>query len=74
MKKFKHREVLPKMAVWYLFGGAGLLGGCHTPSGYKPALPESCSWLKFPILGYVSILKKDDMYPKRKLRRGDPTR
>ncbi len=48
MKKFKHREVLPKMAVWYLFGGAGLLGGCHTPSGYKPALPESCSWLKFP--------------------------
>jgi hypothetical protein len=47
MKKFKRREA-PHMVVWYLFGGAGLLGGCHTPSGYKPALPESCTWLKFP--------------------------
>lgn len=49
MKKFNRREAthLPTV-VWYLFGGAGLLGGCHTPSGYKPALPEECVWLKFP--------------------------
>ncbi len=48
MKKVKRRETPHRMVVWYLFGGAGLLGGCHTPSGYKPALPESCTWLKFP--------------------------
>ncbi len=34
--------------VWLLFGASGLLGGCSIHSGYKPDLPESCVWTKFP--------------------------
>lgn len=42
-RKISHREV-----VWLLLTGAGLLGGCSTHSGYKPALPDSCVWAKIP--------------------------
>jgi hypothetical protein len=43
-----NREVNRRKVVWFLLSGAGLLAGCSTPSGYKPTLPESCTWLKFP--------------------------
>ena len=42
------REGVVRKVHWFLLGVAGLLAGCTTPSGYKPALPESCTWLKFP--------------------------
>lgn len=42
------REVNRRKVVWFLLSGVGLLVGCSTPSGYKPTLPESCTWLKFP--------------------------
>jgi hypothetical protein len=42
-RKARHREVL-----WFLLTGTGLLGGCTTPSGYKPVLPDTCEWVKFP--------------------------
>ena len=43
MQKCSRRE-----AILILLSGVGCLGGCQTPSGYRPTLPESCVWLKFP--------------------------
>lgn len=42
------REDVNRKVYWFLLGAAGLLAGCSTPTGYKPVLPESCTWLKFP--------------------------
>lgn len=44
----KHRKVNRREMVWFLLSASGLLGGCVTRSGYKPELPESCVWVKFP--------------------------
>lgn len=42
------REGGDRKVYWFLLSVVGLLAGCSTPSGYKPTLPESCTWLKFP--------------------------
>lgn len=42
------RETSRRKMLWFLLTGAGLLGGCHVRPGYKPVLPESCVWVKFP--------------------------
>lgn len=61
-KNSSGRKVGRRETIWFLLTGAGLLGGCVSPSGYKPALPESCEWLKFPYT-WVCIDPKEGNMP-----------
>jgi hypothetical protein len=57
-RKAGHREM-----IWFLLSAAGLLGGCITRSGYKPVLPESCVWTKFPYTWICIDPKEGEAVP-----------
>jgi hypothetical protein len=51
--------------VWLLLTGVGLLGGCSTTSGYKPTLPDSCVWTKFPYTWICVDPEEGKVVPKQ---------
>jgi hypothetical protein len=67
-----HREMHRREVIWLLLSGIGLLGGCSTRPGYKPTLPESCVWLKFPYT-WMCIDPNEGMpVPEQETSKWDP--
>lgn len=59
------REDANRKVCWFLLSVAGLLAGCTTPTGYKPVLPESCTWLKFPYTWMCIDPEEGKAIPKK---------
>ncbi len=66
------RNCSRREAVWFLLSGVGLLGGCVSPSGYKPTLPESCVWTKFPYTWICIDPKEGEVVPEKETASWDP--
>lgn len=66
-RKCDYREV-----IWLLLTGVGLLGGCSTSSGYRPTLPESCVWAKFPYTWICVDPEEGKVVPKQEAESWGP--
>jgi hypothetical protein len=66
------RKAGRREALWFLLSGAGLLAGCTIQSGYKPTLPESCVWAKFPYTWLCIDPEEGDAVPEQETKLWEP--
>lgn len=72
ISRYDRREAGCRKALWFLLSGVGLLGGCQTRYGYKPTLPESCVWVKFPYTWVCVDPEEGRPVPEQETKLWDP--